>query len=404
LNLSNTENKAEKLRLLFESQHWSAEDRQWLLQYLDAQEQDDLRELMAAHFREDAETPVSYITEARLLAQIHQKTGITKAPKRLLSLARLSVAASIIVVLGTGIWLWRSQMTDGRSQMTGKKVLSSLVNDAAPGRNNAVLTLADGRTITLDSAANGGLAEQGNIKVIKLNGRISYTNSGGAAANSAALMNTISTARGNQYQLVLADGSKVWLNAASSLRFPAAFTGRERKVEITGEAYFEIAPNAAMPFKVMANGAEINVLGTSFNVNAYTDETAVKTTLLEGSVRVSSAPVVARHLSSVLLSPGQQARLNTTGTVSVTTPADVTADIAWKEGYFLFDNTDLATLMRQVSRWYDVDVVFTGNITDDGFTGKVSRGVPLSRLLQVLELNDIHCILKGKTVIVKQPI
>lgn len=268
--------------------------------------------------------------------------------------------------------------------------------DIPAGHNNAVLTLDNGATILLDTAANGTLAKQGNIKVLKLNGQIAYNKTGDMKAKP--VYNTITTSNGNQYQLILTDGSKIWLNAASSIRFPNAFTGSERKVEITGEVYFEIAKNPAKPFKVdFKNTAgekdEIEVLGTHFNVNTYSDEPGMKATLLEGSVKIKAGN------KTQMLSPGQQANITSNG-IEVKKNVDLENVMAWKNGYFLFDNTDIYTLMRQVSRWYNVDVKYQGKITEEGFSGKISREVPLSKFIEVLELNDVHVTTEGRTVII----
>lgn len=267
--------------------------------------------------------------------------------------------------------------------------------DIQPGKSNAVLTLSNGTQIVLDNAGNGTLAQQGSMKILKMNGQIAYTR-GNANPGAKPVYNTITTAKGNEYQLILSDGSQVWLNAASSIRFPIAFTGNERKVEITGEAYFEVAHNPAKPFKVdfktAKNGnGEIEVLGTHFNVNTYADEQDVKTTLLEGSVKISNA------IKSERLTPGEQATLTAAG-IKLKKDVDVSQIIAWKDGYFLFNNTDIQTIMRQVARWYDVKVNFVGRIPSDGFTGKISRNVPLSKFLKVLELNDLKVRTEGRNV------
>jgi len=392
-------NNKERVRLLLESESWSEEDRRWLLEYLDTQDGEELRQLMEAYFQTDTETAVRNPPAAeRLLKQIHEKIQPERKRSRLFSLnlsnwRRLAVAALVLLIAGRAVLLF---LPASRTKLppTGPDWPVSHAHDLPPGRNNAILTLADGHSITLDSAANGGLAQQGNTKVIKLNGQIAYRNTGGAQNDDAILFNTISTARGNQYQLVLSDGSKVWLNAASSLRFPTSFKGKERRVEVTGEAYFEIAKNPALPFIVQAGNGEIDVLGTHFNVNAYADEPSVKTTLLEGAVAVKKA--AARQM----LVPGQQAEFSPQGAIALAENVDVTRETAWKDGFFWFNNTDIHTLMRQVSRWYDVEVEFKGNITDDGFTGKVSRSVPLSKLLNVLEQYELHFKIEGKKLIV----
>lgn len=418
----------ERIRLLLESRHWSEDDRRWLLAYLDGRDQEEMRQLMEADFFFDAATPQAHPEAERLLALIHAKiqpenraTPLSVSPGTDLNpdppdppsdpspsttplfflhgWRKWAVAALILLIAGkTILYFLPANPKTNKPLASGTKVPAA--HDLPPGRNTAVLTLADGHTITLDSAANGGLAQQGNTKVIKLNGQIAYTNTGGsgpaggASAGDVILFNTISTARGNQYQLILSDGSKVWLNAASSLRFPTSFKGKERKVEVTGEAYFEIAKNPAMPFKVAVNGGEIDVLGTHFNVNAYNDESSVKTTLLEGAVKIK------KDNATQMLSPGQQARFTSKGEISLFKNVDVAQETAWKDGFFWFNNTDIYTLMRQVSRWYNVEVEFKGGITDDGFTGKVSRNVPLSKLLNVLEQYEIHFKVEEKKITV----
>jgi transmembrane sensor len=392
-------NNKERVRRLFESGSWSEEDRRWLLEYLETQDQEEMRRLMETYFQADVKAAPRNTPEAgRLLALIHGKIQPERTRPRLFSLSgsgwrKLAVAALVLLVAGRGVLFFLPD-SPAKKALADHGQPARYAHDLPPGRNNAVLTLADGRTISLDSAVNGKLAQQGNIKVIKLNGQIAYTNNGSAQAGDAVLFNTISTARGNQYQLTLSDGSKVWLNAASSLRFPTTFKGKERRVEVTGEAYFEIAKNPSMPFKVQAGGGEIDVLGTHFNVNAYTDEPSVKTTVLEGAVAVKKESALQ------LLAPGQQAEFSPKGDITLSENVDVTRETAWKDGFFWFNNTDIHMLMRQVSRWYDVEVEFNGNITDDGFTGKVSRNVPLSKLLDVLEQYEIHFKIEGKKIIV----
>jgi transmembrane sensor len=407
--LESANNNEERIRNLFESGHWSEEDRRWLLEYLEGQDQEEMRQLMEDHFRVKMTIPQAHPEADRLLALIHEKIKPEKVRVPLFFLSRkvwkkLAVAALFLLIAGKSIlFFFPSHPAVKQPVASGLPAPDS--HELPPGRNNAILTLADGHTITLDSAANGGLAQQGNTKVIKLNGQIAYRNTGTPHGEEAILLNTIATARGNQYQLILSDGSKVWLNAASSLRFPTSFKGKERRVEVTGEAYFEIVKNPSMPFKVIiastpqpsegrAGRGEIDVLGTHFNVNAYTDESSVKTTLLEGAVAIKKENEVQ------MLSPGQQAEFAPKGGISLAKNVDVTQETAWKDGFFWFNNTDIYTLMRQVSRWYDVEVEFKGKITDDGFTGKVSRNVPLSKLLNVLEQYEIHFKVEGKKITV----
>ena len=278
---------------------------------------------------------------------------------------------------------------------------TKLKNDIAPGSNKAVLTLADGSTIVLDSASKGTISQQGNIKVKKLgNGLLVYTINGKQVTeNDEAFINTISTPRGGQYQVTLVDGTKVWLNAASSIRFPVVFTGTERKVEITGEAYFEVAKNENMPFKVKATSSEIEVLATHFNVNAYNDEAFIKTTLLEGRVKVS-VPALVGNQSSKFLQPGQQAEINKEGKINVLDNADTEEAVAWKNGRFQFKSTDLKTILRQISRWYDVDVEYKGNVNLH-FTGQLTRNGNVSKVFEELALTgEVHFKIDGKRIIV----
>jgi ferric-dicitrate binding protein FerR (iron transport regulator) len=215
----------------------------------------------------------------------------------------------------------------------------------------------------------------------------------------AAFYNTITTPRGGQYQVTLSDGTKVWLNAASSIRFPVLFTGNERKVEITGEAYFEVAKNVSKPFKVKTISSEVEVLGTHFNVNAYDDEAVAKTTLLEGLVKVS-VPQTGGKLAARFLQPGQQSGITKDGRISVLNNADTEEAVAWKNGRFQFRSADLKSILRQISRWYDVDVVYKGNV-DLHFTGQLTRDDYVSKVFDKLALTgEVHFKIEGKKIIV----
>jgi len=266
---------------------------------------------------------------------------------------------------------------------------SRFENDLTPGGNKAVLTLANGAQIILDSATNGALTQQGNTKIIKLdNGQLSYNSVNGSSSSPKTgeiLYNTVSTPRGGQYQVVLADGSKVWLNAASSLRFPTSFTGNAREVTLTGEGYFEVTHDDAKPFKVLANGVEIKVLGTHFNINAYKDEPTIKTTLLEGSVKVGIGA------ASKTIRPGEQAQIeshdNSLNPNIMVQSVDVDATVAWKNGRFIFHGNNILSVMRQLARWYDVEVSYEGNVTDEEFVGVINRSryENISEILDMLE-------------------
>jgi transmembrane sensor len=242
-------------------------------------------------------------------------------------------AAAILLLIASGSYFFLNhQHSKTPVASVENKVL---INDAAPGGNKAILTLANGSEIILSNAKNGALTQQGNTKVVKLeDGKLAYQ-SGKINAPIAIEYNTVSTPRGGQYQLTLSDGSKVWLNAESEITFPTAFTGKERKVVIKGEAYFEVAHDATKPFEVTANGMEVQVLGTHFNINAYEDEKSVKTTLLQGSVKVSKGN------ESVLIVPGEQARINNSDNeISVKKEVNLDQVMAWKNGLFNFNEAD----------------------------------------------------------------
>lgn len=253
-----------------------------------------------------------------------------------------------------------------------------------PGGDRAVLTLADGQQIVLDQAKSGALSEQDNVKVIKTGeGQLAYS---ALNIKSEELQyNTVSTPRGGQYQVVLSDGTKVWLNAASSLRFPVSFPGGQRRVELEGEGYFEVSHRAGQPFLVQANGTEVRVLGTHFNINAYNDEAGVKTTLMEGSVEVSRADM------TTILRPGQQATTENSNTGSSEginiREVDVDAVIAWKNGRFVFKGENIHAVMRQLARWYDAEISYGENLTNEEFVGVINRSRygKISDILDMLE-------------------
>ncbi|MBP8115394.1 MAG: FecR family protein [Chitinophagaceae bacterium] len=303
------------------------------------------------------------------------------------------VAATIIILLSAGVFFLYNKKQ--QSEVAQTETANPLKNDVAPGGDKAVLTLADGSQIILDNAKNGNLANQGDIKVIKLDGQLAYN---GSNQSTEVLYNTISTPKGGQYQLVLADGSKVWLNAASSLRFPASFIGKERKVELTGEGYFEVAKDADMPFKVvMNNGMEVEVLGTHFNVMGYDDEGMVKTTLVEGKVKV------IKGSNHIMLLPNQQGSLlRENDNLKIDWNADVNKAISWKNGLFDFDNDAITDIMRQLARWYDVEIQYSGNIVAQFYTGSIRRQVNISQVLFMLEqAGGVQFKIEGKKIIVK---
>ena len=308
-----------------------------------------------------------------------------------------AAAAVALIILASATFLFFSSKYPQQQLAAVKQVKKKPKTDFAPGGNKAVLTLADGSAIVLDSAVNGTISNQGKIKVVKLdNGLLAYSINGQQVTeNDAAFFNTISTPRGGQYQVTLSDGTRVWLNAASSIRFPVMFAGKERKVEITGEAYFEVAKNKQMPFKVKANSSEIEVLGTHFNVNAYNDEAATRTTLLEGSVKIK------KDNYSALLVPGQQSQVNINGEIKVVNNADIEEVVAWKDGLFILKKADIPSVLRQIARWYDVDIVYKGNVPPGRITGDMPRNMKLSKMLEVMELVGVHFKIEDNKVLVE---
>jgi len=271
-----------------------------------------------------------------------------------------------------------------------------LKNDAAPGGNKAILTLANGSKINLSDVKNGVLTSQGQTVLKKdKDGRIIYEAPGGKAVDSSAIFNTITIPKGGQFQVVLSDGTKVWLNSASSITFPAVFSKTERKVTITGEVYFEVAKNKTKPFRVVAGDQTVEVLGTHFDINAYTDEESLKTTLVEGSVKITAGT------QSVVLKPEQQASIlpGKAGKIKVSV-VDTDNVLAWTTGNFQFEKAEIASIMREAGRWYDVDIKYEGEIPKRRFTGSISRSVNLSELLKMLKYTGINFKVAGKTIVV----
>jgi ferric-dicitrate binding protein FerR (iron transport regulator) len=322
-----------------------------------------------------------------------KQTEPAKPIRNLLLWAKFSAAAVGLLFLSFGIYNYLHKNISVVEKPIAK--INLLQHDALPGSNKAILTLANGKTIILDNAQNGTLAKQGHTTVNKAaDGKLVYNLSNIADDNVAPSINTISTPRGGEYQVILPDGTKVWLNAASSLRFPTRFTGNSRDVEITGEAYFEVTKNKLMPFRVKTSRASIEVLGTHFNVMAYDDENLMKTTLLEGAVNIKSGSATYK------LTPGQQAQINATGNTKVTSNIDVDDEVAWKNGIFQFRDAGIDVILRQASRWYDVNVTYKGKVPPKEFTGRLSRNVKASALLNMIKYTGIDLHIEGKNIIV----
>lgn len=299
-------------------------------------------------------------------------------------------AAIVLLLFGLGLFYKYEPVAVVKTPQT--------LNDIKPGRNTATLTLSNGEKIILSDAANGELARQAGVVIHKsADGHLIYDLQPAAAemtSGSAESKNILTTARGEEYQLILPDGSKVWLNSASSLRFPAEFKGTERNVELTGEAYFEIAKVKKKPFIVKIRQVKVEVLGTHFNVMSYQDEGEIKTTLLEGAVKIASGN------TDNVLKPGEQAIVDPSNKIQIR-HADTEQAVAWKDGYFKFNKQDIRYIMRQLARWYDIDVVYEGEIPADLFVGKIRRRENITEVLKIFELSQIKYQIKGRKIIIK---
>jgi transmembrane sensor len=326
-----------------------------------------------------------------MLGAIALETGQQTAPRPRLW-PRMAAAASVILVLSAGAYFFNHR------HPASKEIARQIVQDIFPGSNKAILTLSDGRQISLTDASNGEVAMQAGAHIQKTpGGQIVYQADPLQTAGTTAkgmVYNSVETPRGGQTAVRLADGSVATLDAGSSIRFPVSFTGNERKVDVTGEVYFEVVHDAQKPFRVAAAGQTIEVLGTSFNVNAYTDEETVNTTLVTGKIKVQEGS------RSVVLKPGQQAVVAASNRDIKIRTIDVPSVIAWKEGHFHFDNDNVQTVMRQLARWYDVKVEYVGTPTKSTFSGDIDRHSKASVVLKILSLSNVKFAIDGQKIIV----
>ncbi|MBW8685260.1 FecR domain-containing protein [Chitinophaga rhizophila] len=336
--------------------------------------------------RHEIPSEVSDRIETRLLQEISREK-VVQFPQR--NRLRWIAAAAVLLLAGSAAY-WYMDAVYPRKTITSDNISLVDTGDIAPGTNKAILTLANGDVVTLDSAGNQVIS-QGQTTVHQKNGQLQYAVQGNS---DGVVYNTLTVPRGGQFNIILPDGSHVWLNAASSMRYPTAFNGSRREVEIQGQVYFEITPNARQPFFVKVNNMEVQVLGTRFDVMAYADEKSINTTLIEGMVNVNYGEREQR------LRPGQQAILDPVTGNMVVKPADVDQVIAWKTGFFEFDNASLADILRQLSRWYDIDVSYNQIGNERLFGGRISRSLPLSDILHMLEANGPTFLLSGRKLTV----
>lgn len=315
------------------------------------------------------------------LADIHRRLPALSSHRNFSMWPKIVAAAIFLLFVSIGFYFFKEKdVSQPLVQVIDKAEINP--NDFAPGTNTALLTLADGSKIALDSSVNQEILDKGGIKITKTeDGLITYQINPGI---KEVRSNTLSTPKGGQYQVILSDGTKVWLNAASSLSYPTVFTGNERKVMLKGEAYFEVAKNAEQTFKVITDRQELVVLGTHFNINSYEDEPEIKTTLLEGSVKVSSL----QTNQTILLKPGEQSALKKSGKLKVD---QVNAEnaIAWKSGLFQFQGSSIQEALRQMARWYDVTIEFEGEVPDIQLWGEVHRNANAREALEILSYFDL---------------
>jgi transmembrane sensor len=351
-----------------------------------------------------AEETQEYLFERIKEKYIKEKAAERSAGRvRFLTATWLRYAAAILIIVGVAAYFWMNKAKPEKALVNTNKPVQT---DIAPGRDGAVLTLADGRQLVLDSLGNGIVATQNGAQVVLQNGSLAYD--AGAQTTAEIVYNTMHTPKGRQFQLVLPDGTKVWLNAASSIKYPTVFTGDTRTVEIDGEAYFEVRPLAPkggqkkMPFIVKihtpsGDWGEVEVLGTHFNINAYEDEPDIKTTLLEGAVHVKSG---GNAQSSAILKPGQQAVIAAHSPLTIDHSPDIDQVMAWKNGLFNFNGYDIKAVMREIGRWYDLDIVYEAEPEPEEMMGELQRNLSLSQVMKILQKIHVKYRVEGRKLIV----
>jgi len=319
----------------------------------------------------------------------YQKQSI--APRIKFIWVKYAAAALVLFFISFGVYFLIHT-----NNVKNNNVVVNAYKGIVPGGNKALLTLGNGTKILLDDALKGEIARQAGVIITKMaDGQLVYKVLSDQTGQDQMFQNSIATPKGGQYKVILPDGTNVWLNASSSITYPTVFTGNERMVTLTGEAYFEVVKNKQMPFRVKSAMQTIEVLGTHFNINAYDDEAVIGTTLLEGSVKVTSPS------SATTIAPGEQAVINRDGDGTIIKrQVDIDQEVAWKNGIFSFNGEDIRSVMRQVSRWYNIDVVYDRDIPHEKYFGEISRSSSLGDVFKILELNNVKFSIEGKTVTV----
>lgn len=390
------QNQLEELLSKLSGTELSEQDRKTLMDYLaDPANKAAVQEAISRIMAKQKATPhmlpqqsSDEIIAAILASETQEQQAVIRImPSRKTNYRWWWVAASAIIIGAFSIWRISVPSTPATAPA------APVAADRNPASNGAVLTLADGSTILLDTLKDGTTNTPGGININIKDGHLVAGHNWGSS--SEITRNKVSTPKGRQYMMVLSDGSKAWLNAGSSLEYPVVFTGSERAVKITGEVYFEIASQPAAPFKVQVNNMEVQVLGTSFNVNAYDDEAAISTTLVSGAVRIAS-----EGITPVTLKPAQQARFQPSAPIRIIPAVDIDKILAWKNGYFSFDDLTLQQIMKLIERWYDVEVKYEGTIPTESYAGMVPRSMKLSGIIKSLKDMEIDARLEGKTLII----
>lgn len=405
--------KQEEIKRLFKrylANECSEEEEQSFLELFHSNEYESFfKELIDAELSDEVDPEFKNIPGIKAgLSQVREKvieetapSSFHKEPTQLkLWSKRIAVAAMLVLCTSGGLYFYLGNQKLNNKQLAG---------DIAPGSNKALLTLADGSKIVLDEALKGNLTSQNGVRITKADdGQLVYTINEDAQSrkinNEAGetLTNTISTPRGGQYQVNLPDGTRVWLNAASLIKFPVSFSNlKQRKVELQGEAYFEVEKDATKPFLVITDQQEVQVLGTHFNISSYKDELDTKTTLLEGSVKVRL--LNTKRVSQKVLKPGDQSQIRATSAQINVVTVDPQSEIAWKNGRFFFENEPIEDIMKQIKRWYDVDVEYEDNMAGKTIWGSVTRYGNVSKVLSVLEsTGGVHFKIEGRRIIVRK--
>ncbi|MEJ6980115.1 FecR domain-containing protein [Pedobacter sp. P351] len=379
------ETEKERLIRVFNAKSLLEDDRRWLSDYLNDSDLSELKAISLEQYYagDHSDNTIDYNKSQQVLNKIHS-IGFSKKDKPYGML--LKIAALLLIILSFSLYFFIHD-EQGFNQISHQDT-----TDIQPGENKAMLTMGDGSQIVLNKANSKLLINKGNIAISQgKDGEVIYNVRQSPASQNAKIeYNVISTPKAGRYRVTLSDGTSVWLNSNSSIRFPTIFSGKERKVEISGEVYFEVAKNRKVPFRVVSANQIVEVLGTHFNVNAYADESYVKTTLLEGSVKVY------KGAESVLLKPGQQSQ--TAKSISIINSADLEAETSWKNGMFYFKDADIATVMRQAGRWYDLEVAYEGKMPLKQFNGKVPNNIALSKFLEILDFSGIKFKIDGRRI------